>query len=63
MQWFSMRFMSDDSGGTAIEYALIASCISLALIVVLQNNGVALATTFGLLNSALGNGWSVIAIP
>jgi Flp pilus assembly pilin Flp len=54
--------MYDESAATALEYALIAACISLALIVVLQNTGFALAGTFARLFSAFG-GWSVVAVP
>jgi len=62
MQRTLIRFMNDDSAGTALEYVLIAACISLALIIVLQNTGFALADTFAKLFSAFG-GWNVVAVP
>jgi Flp pilus assembly pilin Flp len=55
--------MNDDSAATAVEYALITACISLALIVVLPITGFALAGTFSRLFSALGNGWIVVSDP
>jgi Flp pilus assembly pilin Flp len=55
--------MNGASAATAIEYALITACISLALIVVLQNTGFALAGIFAGLSAALGNGWHVVAVP
>ena len=63
MQRLLTRLMSDDSAAAAIEYALITACISVALIIVLQNTGFALAGTFARILSALGNGWNVVASP
>ena len=40
------RFASDDSGATAIEYALIASIISIAIVVGATALGNQLNTTF-----------------
>jgi Flp pilus assembly pilin Flp len=63
MQWSVIRFKSDESAGTAIEYAVIAACISLVLIVVLRDTALALAVTFGRLLSAVGNGWNAVPVP
>lgn len=40
------RFMKDESGATAIEYGLIAACISVAIIAVVQGIGTSLNNTF-----------------
>lgn len=40
------RFMKDESGATAIEYGLIAACISVAIIAVVQGVGSGLNNTF-----------------
>jgi pilus assembly protein Flp/PilA len=53
MKTFS-RFMKDESGATAIEYGLIAACISVAIIAVVQGVGTALNTTFTSVKTALG---------
>ncbi|AGK56505.1 Flp/Fap pilin component [Hyphomicrobium denitrificans 1NES1] len=47
------RFMSDESGATAIEYGLIAALIGVALITVLGQVGSSLSTTFGKVKSSL----------
>jgi pilus assembly protein Flp/PilA len=47
------RFMKDESGATAIEYGLIAACISVAIIAVVQGIGTNLNTTFTSIKSAL----------
>jgi pilus assembly protein Flp/PilA len=52
MKTFS-RFMKDESGATAIEYGLIAACISVAIIAVVQGVGTSLNTTFTSVNTAL----------
>lgn len=41
-----MRFMSDEEGVTAIEYALIASLIAIVIIVAVQAAGVSVRTVF-----------------
>jgi pilus assembly protein Flp/PilA len=41
-----LRFARDESGATAIEYGLIASGISLAIIAVVNNIGTTLNTKF-----------------
>ena len=40
------RFVSDESGATAIEYGLIAAGISVAIIAVVQGLGSKLSATF-----------------
>jgi pilus assembly protein Flp/PilA len=40
------KFLRDESGATAIEYGLIAACISVAIIVVVGNIGTELFNTF-----------------
>ena len=47
------RFLSDQSGATAIEYGLIAAGIALAIIVTVQALGTSLNTTFSSVSSAL----------
>ena len=47
------RFVSDDSGATAIEYGLMASLIALAIITVVQGVGTKLNTTFANVKTAL----------
>jgi len=46
------RFLDDDSGATAIEYGLIASLISIAIIAAVKVMGTNLSTKF---NSVAGN--------
>lgn len=48
-----VRFLKDDSGATAIEYGLIAACISVAIIAVVQGVGTKLTSTFTSVESAL----------
>jgi pilus assembly protein Flp/PilA len=40
------KFLRDESGATAIEYGLIAACISIAIIAAATGVGTALDTTF-----------------
>jgi pilus assembly protein Flp/PilA len=40
------KFLSDESGATAIEYGLIAAGIALAIIAAVKGVGTALTTTF-----------------
>jgi len=47
------RFLQDESGATAIEYGLIAACISVAIIAVVQGVGTKLTSTFTSVESAL----------
>jgi pilus assembly protein Flp/PilA len=48
-----VRFMKDESGATAIEYGLIAACISVAIIAVVQGIGTNLNTKFTTIKDAL----------
>ncbi len=47
------RFISDESGATAIEYGLIAAGISIAIITIVGTLGDSLTTTFTSVNTAL----------
>ena len=47
------RFVSDESGATAIEYGLIAAGISVAIIAVVQGLGSKLQTAFTAVTNAL----------
>ena len=51
-QLFS-KFLSDESGATAIEYGLIAAGIALAIITVVNGLGVNLNEKFSSINSSL----------
>ncbi len=48
-----IRFLKDDSGATAIEYGLIAACISVAIIAIVQGVGSKLVLTFTSVQGAL----------
>jgi pilus assembly protein Flp/PilA len=48
------RLMTDTRGATAIEYALIASLISLACIIAFVNLGLSLTGTLGTITNAMG---------
>ncbi len=47
------RFLADDSGATAIEYALIAAGISMAIIVTVQGLGTTVSGRFAAVNASL----------
>ena len=47
------RFLSDDSGATAIEYGLIAGLISVVILTVLTRVGTKLNTKFTSISNAL----------
>lgn len=47
------NFLRDESGATAIEYGLIAACISIAIITVATNVGSKLNSTFTQVSGAL----------
>jgi pilus assembly protein Flp/PilA len=47
------RFLSDQSGATAIEYCLIACGIALAIITAVQGIGPQLNTKFSSINTSL----------
>jgi len=46
-------FLSDDSGATAIEYALMSSLIAIAILAALTNLGTRLSSEFSEVSSAL----------
>ncbi len=46
-------FLSDNSGATAIEYALMTSLIALALVTILTNLGTRLSGEFSEISAAL----------
>ena len=48
-----VRFAKDVSGATAIEYGLIAACISVAIIAVVNGLGTKLNTTFSSISTQL----------
>jgi pilus assembly protein Flp/PilA len=48
-----LRFVNDESGATATEYAIVASGIPLAIVAVVQNLGTKLNTTFSNVSTAL----------
>jgi len=47
------RFIKDESGATAIEYALIAAGIAIAIITAVNGVGTALSTKFNAISSSL----------
>lgn len=47
------RFATDEYAATAIEYGLIAACISIAIIVAVQGVGSKLNSTFTQVQNAL----------
>ena len=47
------RFLTDETGATAIEYGLIAAGIALAIIAVVNGLGTKLNTKFTSINSSL----------
>ncbi len=47
------KFVSDESGATAIEYGLIAAGISVAIIAAVQGLGTKLTSTFTSVEGAL----------
>jgi pilus assembly protein Flp/PilA len=48
-----LKFLSDESAATAIEYGLIAAGISLAIIAIVNGLGTNLNTQFTSINSSL----------
>ena len=48
-----LKFLSDQSGATAIEYGLIAAGISLAIIAAVNGLGSTLNTNFNSINNSL----------
>ena len=53
MKRIFLKFLSDQSGATAIEYGLIAAGISLAIIAAVNGLGTTLNTQFTAINSSL----------
>ena len=49
------KFLRDESGATAIEYGLIAACISIAIITVAGSVGTELNTAFTAVDTGLKN--------
>ena len=47
------QFCNDQSGATAIEYALIAGGISIVILAAVQSLGTTLTTTFSSVSTAL----------
>jgi pilus assembly protein Flp/PilA len=47
------RFIDDEAGATAIEYALIAAGISMAIIVAVQGLGTTVGGKFASVNASL----------
>ena len=52
MQLFS-RFLSDESGATAIEYCLIAAGLSIVIVTAVKGIGSTLSNKFSSVNSSL----------
>jgi len=48
-----LRFLSNESGATAIEYGLIAAGIALAIIAIVNGLGTNLSTQFTSINTSL----------
>lgn len=53
MRQLFARFLSEESGATAIEYCLIATGIAFAIIAAVQGIGPQLNTKFSSVNSSL----------
>ena len=53
MKGLFRKFLTDESGATAIEYGLIAAGISLAIIAVVNGLGTALSTNFTSISTSL----------
>jgi pilus assembly protein Flp/PilA len=53
MRQLVLKFMADESGATAIEYALIAAGIAVAIITVVQGLGTKLKNTFSNITAAI----------
>jgi pilus assembly protein Flp/PilA len=48
------RFLTSEDGPTAVEYAVMLALIIVACIVVVQNLGSSVSSTFSSVNSAMG---------
>jgi pilus assembly protein Flp/PilA len=51
--WLLKKFLTDQSGATSIEYALIAAGIALAIIAAVNSLGTTLSKKFTSINSSL----------
>lgn len=51
MSGFAVNFLRNESGATSIEYGLIASLISMAIIAAASNLGKNVSNTFGKVNN------------
>ncbi|HEY0598953.1 MULTISPECIES: Flp family type IVb pilin [Brevundimonas] len=54
MKKFISKFMSDESGATAIEYGLIAALIAVVIIAAVTALGTNISTQFGKVATAIG---------
>ena len=57
------RFAKDESGATAIEYALIAAIVGIGLIAVLNLLGTNISNAFGRINTGLTNAGTTTTTP
>lgn len=48
-----VRFLENEAGATAIEYAMIAGWLSIAIVVAVQSLGTTLNTTFTSVSTAI----------
>jgi pilus assembly protein Flp/PilA len=53
LKWTFLRFLTDESGATAIEYGLIAAGIALAIIAAVNGLGTSLNTNFTSISTSL----------
>jgi pilus assembly protein Flp/PilA len=53
LRHYFSKFLSDESGATAIEYGLIAAGIALAIVAAVNSLGSTLNTEFTSINSSL----------
>ena len=53
MKYSLLKFLSDESGATAIEYGLIAAGISIAILAAVNGLGSNLNTMFNSINTSL----------
>jgi pilus assembly protein Flp/PilA len=53
LKYCFLKFLSDESGATAIEYGLIAAGISIAILAAVNGLGSNLNTMFSSINSSL----------
>jgi len=58
MRKLVVRFVADEAGATAIEYALIAVGISIVIVAAVNSIGTSLSSTFSSISSQLGGGSS-----